>query len=302
MQIVVSNQSTASATLTGLVLTASGSGNDLTGITGVQVLLDNNGDGAVDGEDSLLGSAAYSGDNGTAFLMINLAVPGSSSVTLLAAYDFDPAAPEGSYQAGLNAGNISGTSAFGPLSFTGLPVTGAVIMIAHSTATPTCTSTAVPSATPSRTATRTATPLPTETRTPTPTKTTTDTSTPTATATPSFTDTPSPTSTPLPTWTDTFTPLPQQQGIVVYPNPVKDSGSTTIRISLPVPAAEVNIQIFTSAFRKVNEIRLAQVPAGVTDTSLNLADKWGKVLANGLYYVVMSIDGQRTIGKLLIMR
>ena len=89
---------------------------------------------------------------------------------------------------------------------------------------------------------------------------------------------------------------------MIYPNPVKDSGPATIRLSLPVPAAEVDIQIFTMAFRKVNEIRLSQVPAGVTETSLNLVDRWGKALANGLYYVVVTIDGRRSIVKLLITR
>jgi hypothetical protein len=106
----------------------------------------------------------------------------------------------------------------------------------------------------------------------------------------------------VPTWTDTFTPLPEQQGIVIYPNPVKEQGPTTIRISLPVRAAEINIQIFTAAFRKVNEIKLMQIPAGVTDYSLNLADRWGKSLANGLYYIVVTIDGKRTVVKLLVLR
>ena len=132
--------------------------------------------------------------------------------------------------------------------------------------------------------------------------TTTDTPTPTTTATPSATQTPTPTSTPVPTWTSTFTPLPDQQGIVIYPNPVKETGPATIRISLPARAAEVELQIFTAAFRKVNEIKLMQVPAGVTDYSLNLADRWGKSLANGLYYVMVTIDGKRLMAKLMILR
>ena len=106
----------------------------------------------------------------------------------------------------------------------------------------------------------------------------------------------------MPTWTDTFTPLPQQVGIVIYPNPVKGSEPVTIQISLPAPASEVDIQIFTTAFRKVNEIRLAQVPAGVMDYSYNLEDRLGKPLANGIYYVVVTIDGHRSVEKLLILR
>lgn len=108
--------------------------------------------------------------------------------------------------------------------------------------------------------------------------------------------------TPVPTWTNTFTPLPGQQGIVIYPNPVKGSESVTIQISLPIPATDVDIQIFTTAFRKVNEIRLSQVPAGVMAYSYNLEDQWGKPLANGLYYVVVTANGQKMILKLLILR
>jgi hypothetical protein len=106
----------------------------------------------------------------------------------------------------------------------------------------------------------------------------------------------------VPTWTNTFTPLPDEQGIVLYPNPLKGPGPVTVRIYLPAPAQEIDIQIFTTAFRKVNEIRLTQVPAGETDYSLNVTDRWGKALANGFYYVVVTIDGKRTIGKLLILR
>ena len=89
---------------------------------------------------------------------------------------------------------------------------------------------------------------------------------------------------------------------MIYPNPVKGPGPVTIQISLTAPAAEVDIQIFTTAFRKINEIQLAQVPAGVTNYSYNLQDRWGRPLANGLYYVVVTVDGKRTVSKLLILK
>jgi len=61
------------------------------------------------------------------------------------------------------------------------------------------------------------------------------------------------------------------------------------------------LQVFTTAFRKVNGFEVAQALPGV-DLTLAIVDKWGVPLANGLYYVVLTVDGKRTIDKLLIAR
>jgi hypothetical protein len=61
------------------------------------------------------------------------------------------------------------------------------------------------------------------------------------------------------------------------------------------------VQIFTVAFRMVQQQVFEQVPAG-TDVQIELKDKTGKPLASGLYYVAVTIDGQRSIGKLMILR
>jgi hypothetical protein len=42
-------------------------------------------------------------------------------------------------------------------------------------------------------------------------------------------------------------------------------------------------------------------PSG-TAISLNLTGRKGNELANGVYYVVVTVNGQRSIGKLLVLR
>jgi hypothetical protein len=66
-------------------------------------------------------------------------------------------------------------------------------------------------------------------------------------------------------------------------------------------ASSVKIQVFTLAFRKVREINIPQALAGA-DLGLSLNDDGGNVLANGLYYVVVTTKQGRKIGKLLILR
>jgi hypothetical protein len=307
LHVQVTNSSAIPVTLTGLVLTASGSGNDLTGITGVRVYLDNNADGIVDAGDSPLGAGVYSGDNGTATIILDNILNASSSETLLVVYDLSTTAGSGTYQGNLNAGGFSGTSAYGALQFTGLPKSGAVVTILSATPTPTWTPTVVPSATPTATATHTLTPMPTVTRTHTPIP--TFTSTTTATWTASFTDSPTPSvtetfsTTPTVSQTPSFTWTPNSSHLTpisLYPNP-SDGGSVQIHIPGRTTVSDIKVQIFTVAFRLVQQQVFPQVPIG-TDIQIDLKDKWGHPLASGLYYVLVSIDGKRLIAKLLIER
>jgi hypothetical protein len=76
----------------------------------------------------------------------------------------------------------------------------------------------------------------------------------------------------------------------------------TIQISLSSPADRVQILLYTTAFRRVNEITLPGVPAGTSNLSLPLTDRKGNPLANGLYYVVVRSPQGRFILKLLILR
>jgi hypothetical protein len=315
LQIEVTNPSAYPATLTSLVMTAAGSGNDLTGISGVQVYVDNNENGLVDGGDSLQGSGVYSGDNGTVTLALSTTVPASNNLVLLVVYDFYSTAPEGSYQPILNAGGLSGTSAYGMVQFTGLPQMGAVITIMHATPTPTLLPTVIPSATPTVTPTRSWTPLPTSTPSHTPTSTFSATATsspiPTATRTetPSFTPTTTSTPSVTPTFTHTSTvtltaSATEQPGIdtpIIYPNPSNGTQPVSIHIPGRTGTADVSVKIFTLAFRLVQQQVFPQVLVG-TDIQIELKDKTGKPLASELYYVVVTIDGKRTVGKLMILR
>jgi hypothetical protein len=64
----------------------------------------------------------------------------------------------------------------------------------------------------------------------------------------------------------------------------------------------VSLSVFTTAFRKVNEVNYGAQPAGIVKLPLPSQDKSGTPLANGLYYLVVKIDGKRLLGKLLVLR
>jgi len=166
--------------------------------------------------------------------------------------------------------------------------------------TPTQTHTSTSTWTGTLTDTLTNTPVPptvTNTFTPTFTSTITNSFTPTPTDTPVFTATS--TNTFSPTWTATepaifSTPIP-------YPNPV--TGTTvTIHFVLENPASWVKLKVYTLGFRKALEVDLQHVPIGPNDIPLNLTDRFGKPLANGLYYLMVETPQARTKGKLLILR
>jgi beta-glucanase (GH16 family) len=116
-----------------------------------------------------------------------------------------------------------------------------------------------------------------------------------ATATPTHT----PTITSTATNTSTSTPTPCK-GVVIYPNPVTGP-SVNVLPKAYSGVSNVEVEIFTISFRKVQEETFPNVPPGVAVT-LQLTDKWGTPLANGLYYLVVIADGQRSSAKLLILR
>jgi hypothetical protein len=257
LQIAASNPGAAGATLTGLQLAASGSGDDATGVSNVSLYLDNNGNGLVDASDSLLAGGTYPSNNGTLTLNFTAVVGPASTAHLLVAYNFSGSA-SGTYQANLlNNNSLWGTGGNGqPLNFMGAPLSGALLTAAVSTATPT----------------------------------------PTAT---SFVPTPSQTSTATAVST---TPMGSTPTAVIYPNPATGPGPVTILITLPEASENVRVLVFTTAFRRINEIQLGSVPAGVSPVTLALTDRWGVPLANGIYYVVVRAGQSRTVTKLMVMR
>jgi hypothetical protein len=105
---------------------------------------------------------------------------------------------------------------------------------------------------------------------------------------------------------NTPTPLPTLipgggNSFVIYPNPAKGS-----QVSLYVPAGagtgDLEIQIYTLTFRKAQDLKIPHVQPG-TAITLDLLDKSGVELSNGLYYFVMKpFNGGRSVVKLLVTR
>ena len=293
LQFQLNNPGISNVTLTSLTLSAMGSGNDGTGISSVSLYVDTNGNGIVDGSDTLLGTATYSGNNGTAVFNFTNSVPSNGSKTYLVVDNFTGTA-NGTFQTQVtNVTDLSGTNGTGPVNFNGAPLTGAVLTLSAATATVTNTltptnsptSSFTPSVTKSFTPTKTNTPTFTNTASSTPTATVTATSSATRTFTPVFTATSTPKGKPTP---------------IVYPNPAP-GGTVNILPPATNGPSDVTVKIYTVAFRKVVERTYENIPSG-TAVPLELADRWGTPLASGLYYVVVDTNTGRSTGKLIILR
>lgn len=183
------------------------------------------------------------------------------------------------------------------------------------TPSPTVTATKTPTSSPTNTITPSATFTPTPSLTPTftpsqtPTFTASGTITPVATSTPTNTPTPTVTSngafTVTPILTPTVSPAATAapggpSGAVLYPNPCKGNVLTLVRLSLTSPVS-ARVQIYTVACRKVLDLTFNPVaPSQVLP--LPLADQDGVPLADGLYYVAVTVKGQRQILKWLVLR
>ncbi len=168
------------------------------------------------------------------------------------------------------------------------------------TATSTCTSTNTATVTNSQTVTSTYTSTPTSTGTSTPTSTQTVTLTMTSSSTASTTFTP--TASKTATWS--FTPTPSNTPILpstIYPNPSDGTHPVHIHVQGIAGTANVRVEIFTIAFRKIRELSFQAVPEG-TDVEVDLRDRSGFLLANGLYYVCVQANGRRQVMKLLLFR
>jgi hypothetical protein len=86
----------------------------------------------------------------------------------------------------------------------------------------------------------------------------------------------------------------------IYPNPV--TGPTVVILPpLYNGIMNVRIEVFTLAFRKAQDMTYPTLPSGMAVT-LSLTDRSGNPLANGVYYVVVTVNGRRSIGKLLVLR
>ena len=165
--------------------------------------------------------------------------------------------------------------------------------------TPTATETFIPTGTATGTSTETATPTNSNTGTNTPT------SSPTATRTATPILTPSYTSTWAPTFTPSVTPdafhrhafrhgdsFQGESGIVNLSQSFVFGPVVNVLPPAYAGASDIRVEIFTTAFRKVWEETFSNAPPGIA-IRVELKDKRGIPLADGLYYLVVTVDGQR---------
>jgi endoglucanase len=182
------------------------------------------------------------------------------------------------------------------------------LLPAPSTPTPTVTftwtNTPTPSTTPTitDTPTWTGTPTVTNTQTETPTGTwytATATPTPTFTATPTSTETASPTITAIPT----DTAIVNDADVLVsvpYPNPAYNGTSISVNLVTHGPKV-VQWSVLTVAFRRVAEGRVNVEHNYTLSWDLNSSN--GSSVANGMYYLVLEIEGTpRRILKVVVAR
>jgi hypothetical protein len=89
---------------------------------------------------------------------------------------------------------------------------------------------------------------------------------------------------------------------VIFPNPSTGSSPVSVQFLMRTAAFGVDLKIFTTAFRKINQVSYPNVPAGSATLPLPLTDERGAPLANGIYYVLVTTREGHAIGKLLILR
>jgi hypothetical protein len=186
---------------------------------------------------------------------------------------------QGTYQ--LSVTSLTGSSMNNggqPVTATPLPVSGYTVSCQPPTSTPVNTVTS--------------TWTPTNTNTPTYTATITATSTPTCTFT----------STTSGTITATYTSTPVALKVpVIYPNPVGGAGQVSIRP--PVYTGNtVKVEIYTVAYRKVFNHTYELTYGNDVVLYAPITDNWNNPLASGVYYVVVTTNNGRSIGKMLVLR
>jgi hypothetical protein len=108
-------------------------------------------------------------------------------------------------------------------------------------------------------------------------------------------------STPGITATPTATAVIGSNSVALVQNPVTTE-MAALRVMLRVPTDSFTLKVYTTAYRKVKQQSFSYFPAGVTHLSLDLKDDWGTPLANGLYYVQVTVPGFSTMVKLLLVR
>jgi hypothetical protein len=115
----------------------------------------------------------------------------------------------------------------------------------------------------------------------------------TVTFSPTFTSSPTPTISPTPVL---------QIYPVIYPNPVNGTAQPMVRPPFYSGSSVVKVEIYTLAFRKVWESPKTGSVTWGHDIQVSLVASDGNPFSNGLYYVVVTTNSGRTIGKMLVLR
>ncbi len=93
LQLKLTSSGVEGSKITGLVVTASGNGNDATDIASVLLISDTNANGKIDEGEPSLGGSLYSTDDGTATFALNQTLPASQDAYWLVAYTFTGTQP-----------------------------------------------------------------------------------------------------------------------------------------------------------------------------------------------------------------
>jgi hypothetical protein len=83
---------------------------------------------------------------------------------------------------------------------------------------------------------------------------------------------------------------------------VRESNQVQFWVSLSNVTDAIDIKIYSTNFRKLNEVIVIPGRTGGNLVTLDLKDKFGAPLANGIYYLVIQTSQDRLIEKLLILR
>jgi hypothetical protein len=133
VQLILRTGSVEGVNITSADFTASGTGNDASEVVSVRLVRDNNGDGAYDAGDTLLGSGTYVADDGSvSFGGLSEAIPAGSQVSWLVLQDFAAGAGVGTFRTGvLLATDVAaaGTVSAASLAASGVPINGCTITV-----------------------------------------------------------------------------------------------------------------------------------------------------------------------------
>jgi hypothetical protein len=89
---------------------------------------------------------------------------------------------------------------------------------------------------------------------------------------------------------------------VIYPNPVAGTTPVNLQMTLMKPVKRFTMMLYTTAYRKVNSWFAENLSAETYNTPLEIQDISGTPLANGVYFLVLNLDGERQVLKMMVLR